>query len=81
MVVVLVYFTNSQPVRLSSFAPIPPSDKGLPALVCPAEDGENGARQGGSDMPERPLTRFLWADALLLLSALLLVAVLASEAH
>ena len=32
-------------------------------------------------MPERPLTRFLWADALLLLSTLLLVAVLASEAH
>lgn len=32
-------------------------------------------------MSDRTLTRFLWADALLVLTILLLVAVLASEAH
>lgn len=32
-------------------------------------------------MPDRILTRFLWADALLVLTFLLLVAVLASDAH
>jgi hypothetical protein len=32
-------------------------------------------------MADRTLTRFLWADALLLLTILLIVSVLANEAH